>query len=1090
MTQPGARAAPPRRSLTRGRATLPESFRSPSRARIVSRVPARPVPALGPRSIAGEPKLIRRRPVYAAFALSGVAGLVYEVLWSRYLGLFVGNGAYAQVLVLSVYLGGMAVGSIAVSDFSQRLRRPLLWYAGAEVLLAVFGLCFHALFVLATETSYDLLFPTLGSARIVGALRWGVAGGLILPQAVVLGATFPLMAAGLVRADATHPGGGVARAYLLNTLGGAIGVVLAGFWMIGGLGLPGTSVAAALLNLIAAGLVWSGLRTEPHDASGVEAGSPAGPRSTSPAPALRLDDGSGLPHWVGRPARLSALLLTVSFGTALASFAYEIGWIRMLSLVLGSATHAFELMLSAFILGLALGAWMIRRRVDRVEDPIRVLGWIQVLMGLAALVSLPLYTLSFDVVSVLVRSLPGQPGGYAAFNLSRYALCLMVMLPSTTLAGMTLPVITGSLLRAGRGERAIGRVYGVSTIGSVAGAGLAGLLALPLLGLEGLIEAGAAVDVALGLLLLLRSVRVSAGRPVALIGATAACAVIFAGIGTAVELTPTLLASGVYREGELPTEEEHRSLYYQDGRTATVSAHVGTGDGVIVLATNGKPDASIGPRWLMEGRDTLPLRPIPAGRDFTTQVLAPMVALAHRSDARTVANIGHGSGMSATSFLTSPSLERLVTIEIEPLMVEGSLVFLPANGPAFGDPRATYVFDDAKSFFAYRQERFDVIFAEPSNPWVSGTASLFTREFYERATDFLDVGGVFGQWVQIYELNDDLFLSVLAAIDAVFPSYRAYLVGDADIAIVARADGPLDDPDWSVVSGERFGALIASAPPFTPASMESLLLFDETTFRALLDRGAPVNSDYRPVLDAGAEHARFLRTHAEGAYSFVESRVDLGRALSGVEMPPAPYAMVPAYGLLSAVLWGRAAWLREALEGGGGIAPEEFPEWTDELLHMRAFLDASRGEGRVGSWEAWALGFARAEATLHWGTSGWIEPNFYGVVERFLDRADAPAEARAAVALTRSFSLGDWNGAAAAADRLVYRVAAGEGWAMPAVLMDMAVLSYVRAGSPTSARSALRGLAPRAGRSPQDLRFRLLEAIVDQAERERRPGPA
>ena len=198
------------------------------------------------------------RPIRIAFLVSGIAGLIYEVLWSRYLGLFVGHGAYAQILVLAVYLGGMAVGSLAVSDVSRRLRRPLRWYAGAEVVLGIFGLAFHPLFAFATDVSYDVLFPAIGSGSWVGSVRWAVAGILILPQAIVLGTTFPLMAAGLVRADEAHPGGRVAEAYLLNTLGGAAGVLLAGFVLIGAFGLPGTSVAAAVLFLgvMAVGAAW------------------------------------------------------------------------------------------------------------------------------------------------------------------------------------------------------------------------------------------------------------------------------------------------------------------------------------------------------------------------------------------------------------------------------------------------------------------------------------------------------------------------------------------------------------------------------------------------------------------------------------------------------------------------------------------------------------------------------------------------------------------------------------------------------------------------------------------------------------------
>ncbi len=1061
----------------------------------------------------------RNRPIQLAFLLSGVAGLVYEVLWSRYLGLFVGHGAFAQVLVLAVYLGGMAVGALAVADLSKRATNPLRWYARVEIALAVLGVVFHWIFLFATDLSYDVLFPAVGSASWVGSVRWAVAGAMILPQAVLLGTTFPLMAAGLVRSDSAHPGGSVAQAYLLNTLGGAAGVLLAGFAFIGWFGLPGTSIAAATLNLAAAGLVLAAIRKgvgseadgvparegsiEAGAVVGAHAGSGADPAVTADAeagartePRPGADTGAGTDaDPVERPSgtidavaaapgpQLGGLLLTVAFGTAVASFAYEIGWIRMLSLVLGSATHSFELMLSAFILGIALGAWAIREAADRSRDPVDLLGRIQVMMGLTALLSLPLYLLSFGVMARMVQGLSGDAAGYALFNIGRYGLCLMVMLPSTILAGATLPLITGALLRSGAGERTIGRVYGTNTIGSVVGAGAAGLIGLPLLGLEGLIAAGAALDIGLGLLLLERAgVWSGTGRRRALF-AFGASAIAFVTVTGLVDFNPTTITSGVYRQGDLNERVRWRSLFYQDGRTATVSAHIGTTDGVIVLATNGKPDASLGPRWILAERDTLPVLPIPAGRDFTTQALAPIVALAHRPDARSIANSGHGSGMTAASFLTSDRVERLVTIEIEPLMVEGSLVFLPANGPAFADPRISYVFDDAKSYFSYQQERFDIIFAEPSNPWVSGTASLFTREFYERITDFLADGGVLTQWMQIYEINDDLFLSVLAALDGVFPSYRAYMVGDADVAIVARKDGDVGDPDWSVVENEAFSRFTTSAPPFLAQHMDALLLFDQNTFRAVLDQGVQANSDFRPLLDLGAERTRFDQAAAEGAYSLAISRVDLARYLSARPFVQSPYRTPPAYGLAASMLVERGAWLRGAVRAGGGIAPEEFPEWEEDLVHIQTFFFLSGGPEQLGSWETWAAGFVSAENSLHWGTTAWVDSTFYRNVFAFMDRAEAPPEARATVDLLHGYSLSDWPRVASAADLLVGRVAAGERWVPPDLLLDVAVLSYIETGRPEAAINALDRLVPRTGRADWNLRNRLLRALAENAMR-------
>lgn len=1017
--------------------------------------------------------------IQLAFLLSGVAGLTHEVLWSRYLGLFVGHSAYAQVLVLAVYLGGMAIGSLAIADRSRRLRSPLRWYAGIEAVLALFGVAFHWMYLGVTDLSYEVLFPALGSASLVGSVRWALAGLLILPQAILLGATFPLMAAGLVRDDESRPGRGVATAYLYNTLGGAAGVLLTGFVFIGAFGLPGTSVVAATLNLMAAGLVWSRLRgAEPsEDAVSRVEGSDA---ASAPAPAAPEDrTGEEELEWHRGVRSLTTVLMPVALGTAVASFAYEIGWIRMLALLLGSATHSFELMLSAFILGIALGAWVVRRRSDASPDPVRFLGVVQVMMGVTALLSLPVYLASFDLMAGLVQAFGSRPGGYHVLNLGRYGLSLLVMLPSTVLAGMTLPLITGSLIRAGAQERTIGYVYGVNTIGSVLGAGAAGLILLPLLGLEGLITAGAALDIGLGLWLVERSGRWT-HRGVRLPAlAAAASALVIVGVTAAVDLNPTMLSSGVYRFGEVANEDQRESLFYEDGRTATVSAHMGLSDGLIVLSTNGKPEASLEPRWVVPGRDTLPPTPIGAGRDFTTQVLGPAAALAHRPQARSIANIGHGSGMTGASFLTSSVLERLVTIEIEPLMVEGSLVFLPANATAFADPRTSYVFDDAKSYFAYQQERFDVVFAEPSNPWVSGTASLFTREFYERVTDFVAEDGVFVQWIQLYELNDELFLSVLAALDAVFPSYRAYLVGDADVVIVASLDD-VGDPDWSVVHSEAFEALTASAPPFLAQHMEALFLFDQGTFRRVLDGAVTVNSDFRPVLDLGAERARFEQSAAQGMYTFATSRVSLQHYIAGLPQTLHEYAVPPSYGLSAAVRTERGAWLRGAVQAGGGLAPEEFPGWDADLRHLQTFFVPHEGPPPAG-WQIWAAGFVSAENALHWGTSGWSDSTFYGRVYDFMDRQQAPDTARAVVDLMHGYAEGDWVRSAAAADLLLAPVSAGRLWVPPDLLIDVAVLAYLETGQPRQAEAVLDLLERDDGLPTWNLRSQLLRAMARDA---------
>src|SRR6185369_16153661 len=174
---------------------------------------------------------------------------------------------------------------------------------------------------------------------------------------------------------------------------------------------------------------------------------PAAPLVVQPVAAsngpTRLDD-----------RRLIRLLLVVAMLTGLSSFIYEIAWIRMLSLVLGVSTHSFELMLASFILGLALGGWWIRSRVDASADAVKLLGRVQIMMGLAALATLPFYNATFDLMAWILHSVARNEAGFVLFGVSSTLIALLVMLPATFCAGMTLPLITYRLLRSPSGERA------------------------------------------------------------------------------------------------------------------------------------------------------------------------------------------------------------------------------------------------------------------------------------------------------------------------------------------------------------------------------------------------------------------------------------------------------------------------------------------------------------------------------------------------------------------------------------------------------------------------------------------------------------
>src|SRR3984957_18732377 len=257
---------------------------------------------------------IRRRSLFAVFVVSGFTGLIYESIWSHYLKLFLGHAAYAQTLVLAIFMGGMAFGSWAVAHYSSRIRQLLWAYLVVEGLIGILGILFHPTFVAAVNYSFATVIPALPAGVLINAYKWSLAAALILPQSVLLGSTFPLISAGLIRRWPERPGESLATLYFTNSLGAAIGVLVSGFVLIQLVGLPGTILTAGLLNIALALAIWAIVRGQ------------AEPVPAAPQPYAAAQGAERLNRWFAIAA----------FLTGAASFMYELGWIRMLSLVLGS----------------------------------------------------------------------------------------------------------------------------------------------------------------------------------------------------------------------------------------------------------------------------------------------------------------------------------------------------------------------------------------------------------------------------------------------------------------------------------------------------------------------------------------------------------------------------------------------------------------------------------------------------------------------------------------------------------------------------------------------------------------------------------
>jgi spermidine synthase len=815
-----------------------------------------------------------------AYFCSGFAALVYEVSWTRLLTLIIGRGLVATSTVLAAFMGGLAFGAALAGRSSRGLNRTqaLRLYAGLEVAVALFALAvplelrlFSPLFAATYHDGSGSLFPL---ARIVVSLI------VVFVPATALGATFPAC----VRffAEGRSDGGRrAAQLYAVNTLGAALGAVLAGFVLIPSLGLRGASFVAVAASAGAAAiglLIANG--SGGADPPATDAARPIQPahgrkgarQRRQPSPASPVE------RRAARPVVAAALLAI----TGAATFMAEVAWTRVFGLIVGPSTYGFAATVAAFVTGLAIGSTsgaVVLRATRRIELGVglalALAATASALACAAAGTSLP------ERVAIDFTTAP--PGSLLAVHV---LLVAATVLPVAIAIGAAYPL---SLELAGgptAPARPIAMVYAVNTIAGVAGSLFTGLVAVPLVGLEGT--------------LICATVLLAAGSVIALTAASAERLAMRVAVVIPMVLAGgflvlrgswdrELLVSGSYKyASSVPAGVDVLSalkagtlVYYRDGTTATVSVKRLTG--TLSLSIDGKVDAS-------------------SGGDMATQKLLAHLPLLLHENPREVCIIGLGSGVTLASALRHP-IDAVDVLEISPEVVEASRVFIePAP---IDDPRTRLIVADGRTHLALTARRYDVIVSEPSNPWMAGVAALFTREFFETARAHLADHGIICQWVNTYDISRADLQSIVATFASVFPHVTMWLVGDSDLMLLGSGD-PIEARVDAI--GKHW-----AARPGVAADLQTVGASDSfgllSTFLAgergvsRFSSGAPLQSDDRMALEFSAPRA--LRTPAAR-----ENAPALRALMKPSELPPSiQRAWVSA---TSSQLTERATMLRRA----------------------------------------------------------------------------------------------------------------------------------------------------------------------------------
>ncbi len=801
---------------------------------------------------------------------------MYEVAWARNAAVIFGSTAHSTSTMLAVFMGGLAAGSFFFGWLADApKRRPLLYYAALEAGIGIYALLTPVLFQFV-QTTQNALYGSLPPGHpAFGVTRVLLLGAVVAPPSVMMGGTFPLVTKFLV----THRlgvGRWVGRLYFVNTAGAVVGTVLTTFVLIASMGVTWTIYLAAMVNLAIGVSVFLLQRTvsaipwnemPPASAQAQKTVRRRGQRSLSGG------HSEPLPHCdASTPAMYRMLVLAVAVSGA-GSLSLEVSWTRALVLVLGSSVYAFGLVLAVFLTGIALGSLLAGAPADRQRNPWTTFALLHVAIGASIMV----FGSSLDRLPLLFLRLSSSvPGSFWALQTLSVLLLFLVMLVPTTLMGAAFPLairLRNSDLDAV--GRSVGYLYFTNTTGAVLGALATGFWLIPITGMEWSIRLVVLLYVAVGAALTLANPRWVGWSRGLVMGAAAAIVAVAAmapGWDRGVLSAGAFMTAGRLQEPGARARPSAvlstgRLAYYREGLTATVAVEKTLDN--LVLIINGKPDASLNPV------------------DMETQVLLGHLPMFLHPKPQQVLVVGLGSGITVGSVLRHP-VRQVDVAEIESAVVEAAQLFAPHTYDALRDPRTRIAVVDAQTYVAaLPPHRYDVIIAEPSNPWIRGMSNLFTREQFELYRSRLRDDGVVVQWLHLENMSLDDFRIVASTFCSVFP--RASLWSNpsgADVFFVGT-QGPLALDYGRVedmMSRPEVSEDLARGNVEGPLTLLGLFLMDAESLRRFAGR-APVHTSDRPLLDYSTPKNLYSATLSQNLAALDDHQDDVLPLLSNLRLP-------------------------------------------------------------------------------------------------------------------------------------------------------------------------------------------------------------
>ena len=774
--------------------------------------------------------------LHAMVFLSGFACLIYQILWMRQLGLFFGNTSHAAALTLAVFFAGIAGGAWFWGRRSALIAKPLNAYgwlelgiatAGAAVLAAP-GLCHYL---------YPLLYGQDGSG--IGLLSFKHLWTLVMvfPPAFLMGGTIPILGQCLISRQAEF-GTTAARLYAVNTIGAACGAFATAFVLIGHLGFRLTCVVAIGVSTVAAVLAFK-------LSQNIATNSPQ-PRSSPKKPAIAQHGTSMSRRQIGFLAFLSGFNI----------LALEVLWTRMFAQVHENSVYSFSSVLIIVLVCLALGAWLASKLASG-QSPTPQSLLLLTAAGGAALCFSPFV---FIWLTDNLHMLPTETS-FAAYVVRLFATGFISIGPACLLLGAVFPfLMKGEEPFATHPGKSIGRLSSINTIGAILGSLVCGFILLQWLGMWRSMQVVAVSYLLTALLAPAARNRITRAAKA---GAFAMLVMAF----TLLNPTKLPITSTTDAQGQAETIVEK-----WEASDCTVTVVRKNGDNLAI---------KINSNYGLGSTDA-----------YAPQMFQARIPLLAYPLTESVFFLGMGTGITAGEALDDndfKNIRKVVVSELSPSVVAASKKYFAGGtgGPdltngLFQDPRAKVLVEDGRNHLMATRENYSMINADLFLPYGRGTGDLYSREHFQQVKSRLEPGGVFVQWLPLYQVSENEFGIITRTMLSVFPQvslWRGNFQPGAEIvAIVGHQNNdPLPactlDVERDKLNAVAGATYLDMQELMLPIKSQTILLFycGNLTLAADIFANYPLNTDDKPVIEFGTPKS-LHRTKEQGQVKFVATK--------------------------------------------------------------------------------------------------------------------------------------------------------------------------------------------------------------------------